>query len=123
MLPGNRPVCGRNCRTTCRLGTDVLLPGTNRLKTDDEISKAAVKGIDAIKPKLDELKPGEMVSVAVAACQTEPPRSPPGRSGHIARSSGWMCGGKAIKGLPDKGGYSDPFVPAVCLNKKPALDD
>jgi hypothetical protein len=38
-----------------------LLPGTNRLKTDDEISKAAVKGIDAIKPKLDELKPSEMV--------------------------------------------------------------
>jgi hypothetical protein len=38
-----------------------LLRGTNRLKTDEEITGAAVKGIDAIKPKLDELKPGEMV--------------------------------------------------------------
>ena len=40
-----------------------LLPGTNRLKTDDEITKAAVKGIGAIKPKLDELKPGQEVFV------------------------------------------------------------
>ena len=40
-----------------------LLLGTNRLKTEDEIAKAAVKGIDAIKLKLDELKPGEYVFV------------------------------------------------------------
>ena len=38
-----------------------LLLGTNRLKTDAEITAAAVKGFDAIKPKLDELKAGEMV--------------------------------------------------------------
>lgn len=38
-----------------------LLPGTNRLKTDAEITAAAVKGIDAIQPKLDELKAGESV--------------------------------------------------------------
>jgi acetyl esterase/lipase len=38
-----------------------LLLGTNRLKTDAEIVTAAAKGIDAIKPKLDELKRGEMV--------------------------------------------------------------
>ena len=38
-----------------------LLPGTNRLKTDAEIKKAAVKGIEAIKPKLEQLKPGEYV--------------------------------------------------------------
>ena len=38
-----------------------LLPGTNRLKTDAEIKKAAVKGIGAIKPHLDELKKGEML--------------------------------------------------------------
>jgi hypothetical protein len=36
-----------------------LLLGTNRLKTDTEIAAAAVKGIDAIKHKLDELKAGE----------------------------------------------------------------
>ena len=30
-----------------------LLPGTNRLKTDAEIAAAAVKGFDAIKPKLE----------------------------------------------------------------------
>ena len=40
-----------------------LLEGTNRLKTDEEIAKAAVKGIEAIKPKLDELKPGQEVVV------------------------------------------------------------
>ncbi len=49
-----------------------LLPGTNRLKFDDEISKAAVKGIDAIKPKLDELKPGQDVFV-VGKKLMEPP--------------------------------------------------
>ena len=38
-----------------------LLPGTNRLKTDAEITAVAVKGLDAIKPKLVELKAGEMV--------------------------------------------------------------
>jgi hypothetical protein len=38
-----------------------LLPGTNRLKTDAEITAAAVKGLDAIKPKLRELKAAEMV--------------------------------------------------------------
>jgi len=38
-----------------------LLLGTNRSKTDTEIVTAAVKGIDAIKPKLDELEAGETV--------------------------------------------------------------
>lgn len=38
-----------------------LLLGTNRLKTDAEIIAAAVKGIDDIQPKLDELEPGETV--------------------------------------------------------------
>ena len=40
-----------------------LLPGTNRMKTADEITKAAVKGIEAIKPRLDELKAGESVFI------------------------------------------------------------
>ena len=40
-----------------------LLVGTNRLKTDEEIAQAAVKGIDAIKPKLDQLKAGQYVFV------------------------------------------------------------
>lgn len=38
-----------------------LMVGTNRLKTDDEIAQAAVKGLDAIKSKLDELKEGQLV--------------------------------------------------------------
>ena len=33
-----------------------LMFGTNCLKSREEIVKEAVKGIDAIKPKLDELK-------------------------------------------------------------------
>lgn len=51
-----------------------LLPGTNRLKTDEEITKAAVKGFEAIKPKLDELKPGEMVIISGTRKTGVPPR-------------------------------------------------
>jgi hypothetical protein len=51
-----------------------LLLGTNRLKTDDEIAKAAVKGSDAIKSKLDELKPGEYVSVGGKKLTEPPPK-------------------------------------------------
>ena len=36
-----------------------LMVGTNRLKTDEEIAKSAVKGFEAVKPKLDQLKKGE----------------------------------------------------------------
>ena len=36
-----------------------LMVGTNRLKTDEEIAKSAVKGFEAVKPKLDQLKRGE----------------------------------------------------------------
>lgn len=49
-----------------------LLEGTNRLKADDEITKAVVKGIDAIKAKLAELKAGEEVFI-VGRKLTEPP--------------------------------------------------
>jgi hypothetical protein len=37
--------------------------GTNRLKSDEEIAQAAVKGLDAIKPMLDELKEGQSIFV------------------------------------------------------------
>jgi peptidoglycan/xylan/chitin deacetylase (PgdA/CDA1 family) len=40
-----------------------LMAGTNRLKTDEEIAQAAVKGIDATKPKLNRLKAGQHVFV------------------------------------------------------------
>ncbi len=51
-----------------------LMFGTNCLKSREEIVKEAVKGIDAIKPKLDELKPGELVSIAGREEQTVPPK-------------------------------------------------
>ncbi len=51
-----------------------LLEGTNRLKTDDEIRKAAVKGIKAIKAKLDELKPGQDVFLSGRKLLTQPPK-------------------------------------------------
>ena len=35
-----------------------LMVVTNRLKTHEEIVKAAVQGLDAIKPKLEQLKEG-----------------------------------------------------------------
>jgi hypothetical protein len=40
-----------------------LMEGTNRIKADDEIAKSAVKGFDAIKARLDELKEGEFVFI------------------------------------------------------------
>lgn len=51
-----------------------LLRGTNRLKTDDDITKEAVKGIEAIKPKLNELKSGEAVSVVGKKLMEQPPK-------------------------------------------------
>lgn len=51
-----------------------LLPGTNRLKSDDEIDKAAVKGLDAIKKKLDELKSGEEVFISGDGLFKAPPK-------------------------------------------------
>ena len=51
-----------------------LLPGTNRLKTDGEITKASVKGIEAIKAKLDELKFEEMVIISGTRKTGSPPR-------------------------------------------------
>ena len=40
-----------------------LMEGTNREKTDVEIAAGAVEGLPAIEALLDELKPGETVSV------------------------------------------------------------
>jgi hypothetical protein len=51
-----------------------LMMGTNRLKTDDEIAKAAIKGLDAIKPKLDELKAGEEVFIVGKKLMEPPPK-------------------------------------------------
>ena len=48
--------------------------GTNCLKTDAEITAAAVKGIDAIKSKLDELKPGEEVFLSGRKLLTQSPK-------------------------------------------------
>jgi beta-lactamase regulating signal transducer with metallopeptidase domain len=51
-----------------------LMDGTNRLKSDEEIAKAAVKGIDGIKPKLDELQPGQDVFLRGKSFASEPPK-------------------------------------------------
>ena len=51
-----------------------LLEGTNRLKAADEINKAAVHGFDAIKSKLDELKPGQEVFLSGKKLLTKPPK-------------------------------------------------
>ena len=70
-----------------------LMFGTNRLKSREEIIEGAVKGIDAIKPKLDELKPGE--SVGIAGKGTGQHRQEPSRikSWNTVRSSAWKRGG------------------------------
>jgi hypothetical protein len=50
-----------------------LMLGTNRLKSDAEIAQAAVKGIEAIKPKLYELKAGESVFIRGRQLPEQPP--------------------------------------------------
>jgi hypothetical protein len=40
-----------------------LLPGTNRLKSNDEIAQVAVKDIDSIRRQLDQLKVGQFITV------------------------------------------------------------
>ena len=51
-----------------------LLQGTNRLKNADEVEKAAIRGQDAIKLKLDELKPGQEVFLSGKKLMTPPPK-------------------------------------------------
>ena len=48
--------------------------GTNRNKTDDEIDKAAAKGIEAAKAKLVELKPGQFVRIMGRNRGRQPPQ-------------------------------------------------
>ena len=50
------------------------MEGTNRLKSDAEITAAAVKEIDAIKVKLVELKPGEEVFLSGKKLLTQTPK-------------------------------------------------
>ncbi len=50
-----------------------LLEGTNRLKTDAEIRAATVKGLEALKPQLAQLKAGEIVTLAGRRLADEPP--------------------------------------------------
>jgi len=51
-----------------------LLVGTNRNKADEEIARAAVKGFDAIKPKLDKIKAGEWVFIGGKMLTDQPPK-------------------------------------------------
>jgi hypothetical protein len=57
-----------------RLGRFSLLTGTNRLKIDADIVAAAVQGLDAIKPKPDELKAGVMVFMRDKRLAAGPPK-------------------------------------------------
>jgi len=50
-----------------------LMTGTNRLKSPKEIVESAVRGFDAIKPKLDELKKGQSVFVHGRRLAAKPP--------------------------------------------------
>ncbi len=40
-----------------------LLPGTNELKSNDQINKAAVKGTEVLRAKLADLKPGQYITI------------------------------------------------------------
>jgi hypothetical protein len=53
-----------------------LLPGTNRLKTQEEIRRDPVKGTEAIKAKLDELAAGQYVSVRGKSHDQPAPKEP-----------------------------------------------
>ena len=52
-----------------------LLQRTDRLKSDDEITEDAAKGIDAIRRTLDELKPGQEVFVVGRKLAEPPPKA------------------------------------------------
>ena len=52
-----------------------LLVGTNRNKTDDEITKAAVKGVEDIKPKLAALNAGEYITICGHKHADHPPKT------------------------------------------------
>ena len=47
--------------------------GTNRLKTEEEITKSALQGFNAVKPLLDKLKKGETVSLHGSRRSEKPP--------------------------------------------------
>ena len=51
-----------------------LLAGSNRTKTDEEIGRTAVKGMDSIRSRLDQLKPGETISILGRRATGRPPR-------------------------------------------------
>ena len=51
-----------------------LRDGTNRLQNDEKIAKAAVKGIDAVMRKLDELKPAQEVFLRGKSVNSAPPK-------------------------------------------------
>ena len=55
-----------------------LMVGTNRLKTAEEITKSAVKGVAAIQPQLDQLQKGELVFIHGRRLGTKAP-APPAR--------------------------------------------
>lgn len=51
-----------------------LLQRTDRLKSDDEITEDAARGIAAIRRTLDELKPGQEVFVVGKKLAEQPPK-------------------------------------------------
>jgi hypothetical protein len=51
-----------------------LMVGTNRTKNEEEIKRAAVKGFDALKSKLDRIKKGEWVFIGGKQLDEPPPK-------------------------------------------------
>jgi hypothetical protein len=51
-----------------------LMAATNWVQPEEEVVKAAVKGIDAIKSKLDELQPGQNVFLCGKTFDGQPPK-------------------------------------------------
>jgi acetyl esterase/lipase len=51
-----------------------LMPGTNWVQSEEDVVKAAVKGIDSIKPQLDELKQGQEVFLCGKSFSSQPPK-------------------------------------------------
>ena len=51
-----------------------LLAGTNAEKSDDQIAKAAIKGVEAIKTELDKIEPGQHVLIMGQKRGDHPPQ-------------------------------------------------
>ncbi len=73
-----------------------LLTGTIRVKTDEEIGRSAVQGIETIKSRLDQLMPGETIAILGRRITGRPPMDAAQTVAEYCRKIGL----KTVQGAP-----------------------